>query len=303
MKFGHVSTEALSSIDFAFPSDTPATQLFFDSLPVSSSPPEVYVGCSVWTDRGFLGRVYPRGTPAKDFLTSYCRQFSTVELNTTFYGIPSVERIKKWKEAASSGFRFCPKLTRSISHRNNIDAYGHLVDKFLERVSHLGEHLGMSFMQLPVYFHPRSIQALQRFVERLPMDFSLAIELRHPDWFSDSGVQREVFSCFRSYHITAVITDVAGRRDVLHQALTSDTAFIRFVGNNLHASDYTRIDAWVDRLGEWARQGLLRIYFLLHEPEKYLCADLAVYMVEQLNKKMKWKLQPPRLTPQQGKFL
>jgi uncharacterized protein YecE (DUF72 family) len=289
MKFGRIEESALSQVAWAL----------LNALPLRRKVPSVYIGCSVWTDRSFVGKVYPQGTLIKDFLKIYCQQFNTVELNTTFYSIPSVDRVKKWKEAATPSFRFCPKISQSISHSNNMDKQRHLLDIFLEAVLHFEKALGMTFMQLPPYFQPSSIRVLQKLLAHIPQGFSLAVELRHPAWFSDKVAQQELFSFLREHGIAAVITDVAGRRDVLHQTLTTQEVFIRFTGNNLHATDYTRIDAWVTKLHLWLEKGLSTVYFLLHEPEKALCADLAVYVIRQLNKLQVGQRQLPNLQGQQ----
>jgi uncharacterized protein YecE (DUF72 family) len=300
MKFGQIAASALSQVAWELPEDPTATQALLNALPLRKKEvPSVYIGCSVWTDRSFLGKVYPQGTPAKDFLKIYCQQFNTVELNTTFYSIPSVEKVKKWKEAATPGFRFCPKISQSISHRNNMDKQRYLLDIFLEAVLHFEKALGMTFMQLPPYFQPSSVGALQKLLMHIPQGFLLAVELRHSSWFSDKVAQQELFSFLQERGIVAVITDVAGRRDVLHQTLTTREVFIRFAGNNLHATDYARIDAWVKKLHLWLEKGLSSVYFMLHEPEKSLCADLAAYMLRQFNKLGALQLSPPNLPGQQ----
>jgi uncharacterized protein YecE (DUF72 family) len=300
MKFGRLEVSALSQIAWALPTDPPTTQALLDKLPPRTHTASIYIGCSVWTDRSFVGKVYPRGTPVKDFLKVYCQQFNTVELNTTFYSIPSVERVKKWKEAATPGFRFCPKVPRSISHSSNMEEQRRLLDIFIDAVLHFKRALGMTFMQLPPYFQPGSMKTLQKLLVHVPQGFPLAVELRHPSWFSDLGAQQELFDFLQEHDIVAVITDVAGRRDVLHQTLTARCAFIRFTGNNLHATDYTRIDAWVEKLHTWLSKGLSTIYFLLHEPEKALCADLAVYMIRRLGKLEGLQLRSPNFAGQQA---
>jgi uncharacterized protein YecE (DUF72 family) len=300
MKFGRLEASALSQISWALPTDPPATQALLDKLPLRTQAASIYIGCSVWTDRSFVGTVYPRGTPGKDFLKIYCQQFNTVELNTTFYSIPSVEKVQKWKEAATPGFQFCPKVPRSISHGSNMEVQRRLLDIFIDAVLHFEQALGTTFMQLPPYFQTSSMKTLQRLLVHVPQGFPLAVELRHPSWFSDLVAQQELFGFLREHDIAAVITDVAGRRDVLHQTLTSHCAFIRFTGNNLHDTDYTRIDSWVEKLHTWLEKGLSTIYFLLHEPEKALCADLAVYMVRRLSKLRVLQLSLPNLEGQQA---
>ena len=175
-----------------------------------------------------------------------------------------------------------------------------LLDIFIDAVLHFEQALGMTFMQLPPYFQPSSMKTLQKLLAHVPQGFPLAVELRHPSWFSDLVAQQELFCFLQEHDIVAVITDVAGRRDVLHQRLTSHCAFIRFTGNNLHATDYTRIDSWAEKLHAWLEKGLSTIYFLLHEPEKALCADLAVYMIRRLSKLGVLQLPLPNLEGQQA---
>lgn len=294
MKFGRVDLN-ISKIDFKLPPDPEPTSALLDSLPVTADVPNVYFGGSVWTDRSLVGKLYPKGLPAKDFLSYYCQQLSAIELNTTFYGIPSIEKVLKWKEAATPGFKFCPKFPQSISHRKYGDMQREMLDRFITSVAHFEEHLGTSFLLLPSHFQPRSLSELQRLLEGVPSDFKISVELRHPIWYEDHGAQKAIFDLFQEKGVVAIITDVAGRRDVLHQTLTTDSAFIRFTGNNLHPTDYSRIDSWVEKLTDWIKRGLKEVYFLLHEPDKGQAAVLAHYFVEKLNEKAGLNLTLPTL--------
>lgn len=295
MKFGRVPPNTLSQVDFSLPDDSYTTEQVLEQPSVRSQSPSIYIGCSVWTDRSFVGKVYPPKTPLKNFLSHYCRQFNTVELNATFYGIPSSEQVKKWRSTATPNFKFCPKVPRSISHTTHLNERSQPLERFLDTVLQFENALGMVFLQLPPYFQPSHINSLRRFLDLIPQGFPLAVEFRHSDWFVDLAAQQAIFTDLRDRGIATVITDVAGRRDVLHQTLTTQQAFIRFVGNNLHPTDYTRIDDWVEKLQVWCSQGLETVYFLLHEPEKALCADLAAYMIKRLNTISNIQLTPPQL--------
>lgn len=294
MKFGRVPPHTLPQVVFDLPDDSGITGQVLEQAPISSRNPSVYVGCSVWADRSFIGKLYPPKLPPKDFLSHYCQHFNTVELNATFYAIPSAEQVKKWEAVATPGFKFCPKISRSISHRTQLDLQPQLLERFIDAVLQFGDALGMAFLQLPPYFQPSHMPSLQRFLSGIPYGFPLAVEFRHPAWFTDLSAQRAMFAFLRERDIATVITDVAGRRDVLHQTLTTHKAFIRFVGNSLHPTDYERIDRWVERLQDWLAQGLEAVYFLLHEPEKALCVDLAAYMVKRLNAFLSTPLSPPQ---------
>ena len=119
------------------------------------------------------------------------------------------------------------------------------------------------------------------------MTCKLAVEVRHPDWFAQKNTKKELLDMLESLGRTAVISDVAGRRDVLHMRLTSGTAFIRFNGHNLHHSDFTRIDTWIERLDAWLKKGLREIYFFMHQPDKALTA-VCVRVCDRANKQTGW---------------
>ena len=85
-------------------------------------------------------------------------------------------------------------------------------------------------------------------------------------------------------NVGSVITDASGRRDCVHMRLTTPTAFIRFQGNDLHPTDYTRVDAWIQRIKIWVEQGAKKIYFFMHQNEEINSPEMCKYVVEQLNK-------------------
>jgi uncharacterized protein YecE (DUF72 family) len=137
-------------------------------------------------------------------------------------------------------------------------------------------------------------KSLFNYLEAWPQDVPLAVEFRHEDWFADKRIGKRAFDLLEQMHISTVITDTAGRRDVIHQRLTTETVFIRFVGNLLHPTDYARIDEWVNRLQTWFASGLHRVFFIVHQPEENLCVDLAVYLAGQLNDKLRIEVVAPK---------
>ena len=92
----------------------------------------------------------------------------------------------------------------------------------------------------------------------------------------------ELLNTLRELKIGAIITDTAGRRDCAHMDLTVPRAFIRFVGNSLHPTDYTRIDDWVNRMHYWLQQGMEEIYFFMHMHDEAYSPELTVYMVDKI---------------------
>jgi len=298
MKFGKL--EYIENVDFSMPEDHVFTNDILRELtPVGR--PKIYIGCPVWADKNFVGKVYPLKTKNSDFLSHYCRQFNTVELNATHYNIPAPNTIKKWRDTATtSEFHFCPKWPQIISHRTNFHERKEITDRFLSTIYELDESLGHSFIQFPPYFQPDRLGDLYQFLEQLPDDFKIAVEFRHQNWFNNVNIQEELAKVLRLFNVPLVITDVAGRRDVLHQLLTCDTAIIRFTGNGLHPTDYSRIDDWVDRLTGWVNQGLKTVYFFMHQPEEHLCVDVIRYMIQELNKVAIFNIKAPDFIEEQG---
>ena len=276
MKFGKLAD--ISSVNFQLAPDAPGTAKYLETLS-AQSPEGLYVGCTGWSMKEWLGKVYPAGTKSTDFLKHYSRQFNTIELNTTHYRIPTRETIHKWYRDSAEDFRFCPKIPQVISHSRNLGIGTDNIIQFCEAIEGLAEKLGCCFMQLPPYFGLDRRGLLERFLEQFPSSIPLAVEVRHQSWFENDSAIEQFGQLLEEYQKAPVITDVAGRRDVLHQRLSHPIAVIRFVGNALDSSDFQRIDDWIIRMQSWFSKGLQAIYFFTHEPDNILAPDLADYLV------------------------
>jgi len=293
MKFGKLTD--ISQVDFRLPSNHPQTTTLLKNLPTNNTPLQVYIGCTGFSMKEWVGTVYPANAKSKDFLKHYANQFNTIEFNTTHYRIPKPETIQKWKAAVSKHFLFCPKILQTISHSGDLGMSKESLNWFCDSIYRLDDQLGCCFMQMPPYWKPDKLDILEQFLKQFPQELKLAIELRHADWFSTPTALNQFGKLLQAYNVSTVITDVAGRRDVLHQLLTTETAMIRFVGNGLHPTDYQRIDDWVTRLKEWASLGLKRVYFFMHQPDNLKSPQMIVYLVQQLNSTLGLSLKLPSL--------
>jgi uncharacterized protein YecE (DUF72 family) len=281
MDFGYLPD--ISTVDFRLPPDHPDTlaQLHYSARDVSR-PPVFYIGAPQWVNKSWLGNLYPANAKEKDFLYHYARQFNTIELNSTHYGIPSEATISRWREAVTPEFKFCPKFPQLISHEKQLVGAEDLTTAFCDAILGLEENLGVSFLQLPPTFGPKSLPILEKFILSLPEVLPLAIEFRHPDWFSDFEAGREAFALLEACRVGTVFTDVASRRDVLHMRLTTPTVLLRFNGYKLQPSDYTRVDAWVKRFKIWFQEGLQTVYFFMHQHHAENIPPLVLYLIERL---------------------
>ncbi len=106
-------------------------------------------------------------------------------------------------------------------------------------------------------------------------------------------------------NIGAVITDTAGRRDCAHMHLTIPKTFIRYVGNSLHPTDYTRIDAWIERMKFWLNKGIDDVYFFMHMHDEATSPELTVYLVDKMNKECGLNLIKPKFVNEKdrGQFI
>ncbi|MCW3083802.1 MAG: hypothetical protein JWP12_1168 [Bacteroidetes bacterium] len=279
MDFGRLPS--IDHVDFTMPPDNIHTSTILNSSRVAS--PAIYIGCPVWADKGFVGKIYPEDASEKNFLKYYAAQFNCIELNATHYKIPSPAMTQRWMNMTTPGFKFSPKVPQVISHAQNLGGMLGLMDEFLEAIAAFGKQLGTTFMQLPPHFGSNRLNELISFLGNIPHPLKLAIELRHESWFSNATAFNELSNFLMECNHSLVITDVAGRRDVLHQRLTNKTTLIRFVANNLHPTDFNRLNDWAERSASWINEGLEEFYFFIHTPDKSLCPELANYFIAKLN--------------------
>lgn len=229
--------------------------------------PRLRIGAPLWGVSGWVGEIYPPKTPQKEFLRHYAHRFPTVELNPTFYSIPPTHRLEAWRDAVPEGFRFCPKVPRDASHARPGRARNDALAAFSDALDTLGPRAGLPFLQLPPEVSPNARRQIREMVERMPERHRPAIEFRHHGWFRDNRLDDETFAWMQDQNLVAVVTDVSGRRDVLHGSLPSRRVVVRFGGNRLHETDYQRMQSWAETLTAWFDQGLEHAYFFVHQPE------------------------------------
>jgi uncharacterized protein YecE (DUF72 family) len=292
MEFGRVSPEELDQIDFTLPPDKPETTTLLQKQK-SKSKTNIFVGCAKWGRPDWVGKIYPKGTKAGDFLEHYARQFNCIELNATFYRMPTRNQTSGWKSKVGSDFKFCPKFTDQITHLKRLKEVSELTDRFLEGISGFGKNLGPLFLMLHPGMGPKTLETLEAFILSLPKDIELYTELRHKDWFANPEAFQAVFSMLERNKSGSIITDASGRRDCVHMRLTTPSAFIRFVGNGLHPTDYSRCDVWVDRMKQWSDQGIKSIYFFMHQHEELHSPELCRYLIPKINEQLGTNIHVP----------
>jgi uncharacterized protein YecE (DUF72 family) len=200
----------------------------------------VSVGCQGWNYEGWITGpasgdkvFYPQGTRAAAMLEIYARAFGTVEVDSTFYAIPSTQTIEGWNRRTPQGFTFSLKLPQEITHVRGLrDGSAALLAEFCERARMLGDKLAAVLIQLPPQFMavPENKQALREFLPQLPRDIRFSIEFRSADWLR----QRGLAEFLRKYNVA--LTLVEGQwlalEDVWRFASQpgADFAYVRWMG-------------------------------------------------------------------------
>jgi uncharacterized protein YecE (DUF72 family) len=298
MEFGRVLPEALNDIDFLLPVEPIENKKILKDKAVKNA--KIYLGCAKWGRPEWVGKIYPPKTKEKDFLQHYVNHYNSIELNATHYRIWGEAGIAKWAEKAKNkDFKFCPKMYQGVTHRGSLTGKDFVTNEFFRGIVAFKEHLGPIFVQVSDAFSPKRKDELFNYLKSLPKDLTFFLEVRHPDWFAKPAIQAELFETLTALNMGAVITDTAGRRDCAHMHLTIPKAFIRYVGNSLHPSDYTRCDVWVQRMKYWLDKGIEELYFFMHMHDEATSPELTVYLVDKINKECGVNLIKPTFVSQQ----
>lgn len=259
---------------FALPPDHPQTQRVLAAA--GPGPLDVRVGGTLWNVTAWRGSIYPARTPQRDWPTHYGRHFGTIEFNATHYRIYPPEKMAAWAQALPEDFLFCPKFPQIITHFRRFRQCEGPTDDFIQGLLALGNRLGPSFIQLPPHFAPTQVDALLDYLAQWPRELPLAIEFRHPDWFSAQPHAEAVWAAMEELGIGSVLSDTALRRDAVHMRLTAPFVLVRFGGGDGHPTDATRLADWAQRLQAWGDAGLRNFYFLMHQPDSIRTPETCV---------------------------
>src|SRR5215813_8021080 len=198
---------------------------------------EIRIGTQGWNYEDWAGPFYPRGARAADFFDLYARVFDTVEIDSTFYAIPSEASINAWRRRAPKGFVYSLKLPQEITHRQRLRDCKEVLDRFCDRARGLGETLGSVLIQMPPDFSPRSWNALESFIPTLPSDMRFAVEFRDDSWLGEEFCARTL-DLLTGYGVAMALVDSKWiPREIslrlaehLTGRLAGDFAYVRWMG-------------------------------------------------------------------------
>jgi uncharacterized protein YecE (DUF72 family) len=269
VKFGKLeSHKELDGMDW----DLPCSSIEWKEN-LSAQETVVRTGGTMWTIRPWRGRVYPRKEPIRTWPCYYGKQFGSIEFNATHYRIYSEEKMIRWANEMPDDFIFCPKFPAIISHFRRFANCEGPTDDFIKGLVAIGKNLGPAFLQLPPHYAPKHSTNLIPYLKAWPRELKMAIEFRHPEWFTGGDEAERVWALLSELGIAAVICDTAGRRDVLHMRLTAPFTIVRFGGYDGHVSDEIRLKNWANKITELSKTGLESFDFLVHTTDSVHTPD------------------------------
>jgi uncharacterized protein YecE (DUF72 family) len=190
----------------------------------------IFIGTSGWSYKDWEGNFYPRGLRQSDYLSFYASQFDTVEIDSTFYRIPSASTIENWYKSVPSGFKFAAKFPQEITHESGLTGVEDVVNRFLNALSGLKEKLGPLLLQFPYSFKPDMSESLARFLKQLPGGFDYVVEIRNRKWL-DEGFH----DMLRRKGVAMALLDHPWMPRIA--VSTSKTLYVRFLGDRKKIPD------------------------------------------------------------------
>jgi uncharacterized protein YecE (DUF72 family) len=213
-----------------------------------------WIGTSGYNYTEWKGPFYPADLPEKAMLAYYAQRFNTVEINYTFYRMPTVRILQGWAKEAPEQFLFTLKAPRRITHDLRLRDAADPVTDFCETATALKKRLGALLFQLPPFLKKDSSR-LEDFLHQLPPGFRVAFEFRNPSWFAD-----DVYECMRRFNVALCVSESEQRDTPLE--VTADFGYFR-----LRRPDYSDADlaAWASRLHDVASRWQDTFVYFKHE--------------------------------------
>lgn len=257
----------------------------------------LYVGCPVWSFKGWVGNFYPKGTKPAEFLREYAKRVTTIEGNTTFYAVPAQKTIEQWVSETPETFRFCPKIPKAISHEGKLMDYADRARAFVDVMKGLGARLGPMFLQLPPRYSPKLFVDLQAFLSAWAKDVRLAVEVRHLDWF-ESPHDETLNQVLAEHNMARVTIDTRPIRDLAGDRIlagstyesllearerkpdvpvipkrTADFVFVRYIGHPQLEINRPLLVEWGRYFSAEMKAGA-DVFMFCHSPDNLAAPDL-----------------------------
>jgi uncharacterized protein YecE (DUF72 family) len=206
----------------------------------------IHIGTSGWHYPHWRGPFYPEKLPTSKMLEFYAGHFDTVELNNTFYRLPTETAVHEWRTSTPTQFEFAAKGSRFLTHMKKLKDPAPGIEKYFDRIRGLGKKLGPIVWQLPPQWEVNA-QRLEAFLKALPKRRRYAFELRNPTWHND-----EIYSILHRHNAAFCIFEIAGMFSGTQ--LTTDFTYVRLHGPaGAYQGSYSDavLRRWAAQLREW----------------------------------------------------
>lgn len=211
----------------------------------------IFIGTSGWHYQHWKGPFYPEGMQPRDFLSFYAEHFRTVEINNSFYKLPSLETMEAWRDTVPEDFVFAVKANRFITHMKKLRDPEQPLRNLYDRIKGLGEKRGPILFQLPPRWHFNP-ERLAHFLSCLAPDYRYAFEFRDPSWYDPRALE-----LLERHGAAFCIYDLAGHESPIQ--VTAPFVYLRLHGpGEAYQGLYTEeaLQKWAHSIRGWTEQGL-----------------------------------------------
>jgi uncharacterized protein YecE (DUF72 family) len=241
----------------------------------------IRIGTSGWSYKDWTGEFYPKGTKPKELLEFYARNFGTVEINSSFYHLPTPKAVRGWHDRTPRGFIFSCKASRYITHMKRLKDPKQSLKAFFRAVRPLKEKMGPVLVQLPPSFSS-NLDRLKDFLDELPRGYRYVFEFRHRSWFT-----AETYKLLRGHNAALCFYHLKGFKSP--EIFTADFVYIRLHGPaGAYQGSYSAqaLAAWSRKIRRWSREKR-DVYCYFDNDQKTKAALNAADLQRMINKKRK----------------
>jgi uncharacterized protein YecE (DUF72 family) len=238
----------------------------------------IHIGTSGWSYKHWKDVYYPARLASTKWLPFHAQSFDTTEINASFYNLPKLETVVKWTEMVPPHFRFCPKMSRYLTHMKKLRDPEESLERFFTVFEPMRKKMGPVLIQLPpsLKFHYDVAEAFYSVLKKNYRAYEFVIEVRHPTW-----LEQDSFTLMTRYKIGFVISQ-SGNEFPYSEMITAKNIYVRFHGpKELYASSYTdkQLLYFAGKFREWRKEG--------HEIWAYFNNDIHVYAIGDARRLMK----------------
>lgn len=269
--------------------------------------PPLRLGLAMWSQNQWQQTIY--GNSQAHRLARYAEIFNSVEGNTTFYAIPSLQNVQNWYAATHDNFSFTFKLPKQITHELQLQHTGPALKHFFNVMEPLITRTGIWKIQLPASFGPQSLPQLAQFLTQVPQGLTYAVEVRNSAFFAKGEAEQALNRLLITHHCNRIIMDTRPvfaaapttpavidahkkkPRVPVHAIATANNPVVRFIGHPQDEANVHFFQNWLKQLPLWIAQGK-QPYLFVHTPDNHAAPQLAVDLYRLLQQQLTHSASP-----------